>query len=406
MKELEDKYIDLILKRCLSFKSSNSLMIYIDLKEHLFLAERIKTRAQEMGVSDVVITVSDIDEVHDYLISTKIDDITLQPCFDCSVWDEYAKKGSALLFLSSTVPGIMDDISSDKIEKMSKLRNTTRPYYCENVSKYTFPWCIAAFPNKRWAECIFPNDENAYDKLFLNIMKMCMVDKDDPVKAWEEYIAKNNYYRDRLNELGITGMHYRNSLGTDLYVEKPRDNIWLNLDKVDANGNQIIVNMPSYEIFTSPDCRKTNGVVYSSRPLVYNGTVIDKFFIRFADGKVVECGAETGEEALHSMIFDNENGDRLGEIALVPNNSPISNTGLVFYETLYDENASCHLALGRGFSKCFDSYIGTSEEVLINSGLNVSQVHTDFMIGTSDLEIEADTREGKKLIFKNGNFNL
>lgn len=406
MKELEEKYINLILKRCLNFKTGNSLMIYIDLKEHLPFAERIKAKAMEMGVSDIVITSNDLDEVHDYLSKTNVSDITLQSCFDRFIWDEYAKKGSALLFLNSIVPGIMDDISSEKIKKMAELRNATRPYYCSNVGKYTFPWCIVALPNQRWAEKVFPGDEKASEKLFLNIMKMCMIDIDDPVKAWDEYIQKNNYYKNRLNELEITSMHYRNSLGTDLYVEKPRDNSWINLDKTDVNGNQMIANMPSYEIFTSPDCMSAQGIVYSSRPLIYNGSLIDKFFIRFKDGRAIECGAEVGDEALHSMIFDTENSDRLGEIALVPNDSPISNTGLVFYETLYDENASCHLALGRGFPKCFEGYEELTEDELADKGLNLSESHTDFMIGTSDLEIEADTKEGKMLIFKNGNFNI
>lgn len=404
MRELEEKYIDLILKRCLNFKTGNSLLIYVDLKEHLEFAERVKIKAQEMGVEDIVITCNDLDEIHEYLMNTSLEDISLQPCFDRSIWDTYAKKGSAMLFLGSLVPGLMDDVAADKINKMAKLRNETRIYYRENVGKYTFPWCIANLPNERWAEKIFPSDKNAYDKLFLNFMKMCMVDKDDPVRAWEDYIKQNNYYKNKLNELEITGLHYRNSLGTDLYVEKPKDNIWINLDKTDALGNQMIANMPSYEIFTSPDWRKTNGIVYSSRPLVYNGAIIDKFFIRFRDGKVVECGAEEGNDALQSLVFDNDNADKLGEIALVPNDSPISNTGLVFYETMYDENASCHLALGGGFPKCFSGDLTDSE--LADRGLNFSICHTDFMIGTSDLEIEADTNQGKKLIFKNGNFNI
>lgn len=406
MRELEDKYIDLILKRCVNFKRSNSLLIYADLKEHIPFAERIKEKAKEMGVNDIAITWNDLDEIRDYLRETKLEDIVYQDSFDRSIWDEYAKKGGALIILNSMVPELMDDIEPEKIAKMVSIRNSTRPYYCENVTKYMFPWCLVALPNERWASKVFPNDEKAYEKLFYNIMKMCMVDRDDPVKAWEEYISQNNYYKNRLNELEITGMHYRNSLGTDLYVEKPSDNIWVNLDKPDFYGNQMIANMPSYEIFTSPDCRKTQGIVYSSRPLDYNGTLIDKFYIKFENGKAIDCGAEVGEEALRSLVFNAQNNGMLGEIALVPYDSPISNTGLIFYETLYDENSSCHLALGGGFSKCFPGYKECSEEELISRGFNSAIEHTDFMIGTSDLEIEADTKEGKKLIFKNGNFNI
>ena len=300
----------------------------------------------------------------------------------------------------------MDDIAADKIQKMVTLRNETRPFYCKYVGQYRFPWCIANLPNESWAKKVFPNDDNAYDKLYLNIMKMCMVDKEDPVLAWQQYIEKNNYFKNILNELEITGMHYRNSLGTALYVEKPKNNIWINLDKTDYYGNPMIANMPSYEIFTTPDYRKTYGVVYSSRPLVFNGVLVDNFFIKFEDGKAIDCGAEVGADALRNLIFENQNTDMLGEIALVPYDSPISNTGIVFYETLYDENASCHLALGRGFPKCFPGYKEFSDDELLLQGCNYSPIHTDFMIGTKDLEIEADTKEGKVLIFKDGNFNI
>lgn len=406
MEKLKEKYIDLLLNRCVNFETSKSLLIFVELKEHLDFAEMVKNKAIEMGIDDVSITINDLDEIHDYLKNTDISDITLQPNFDRTIWDHYAAKGGALLILGTSVPGLMDDISSDKIQKMTKLRNATRPYYSKNVSKYMFPWCIANLPNERWAKKVFGDDVNAYEKLFLNIMKMCMVDKENPVKAWEEYIAQNNYYKDRLNELEITGMHYRNSLGTDLYVERPKESTWLNLDKRDYHGHKMIANMPSYEIFTTANRNKTEGIVYSSRPLIYNDVVINNFYVKFHEGRVIDCGAEVGEEALRSLIFENENADYLGEIALVSHDSPISNTGIVFYETLYDENASCHLAFGHGFPKSFANYKDISDEQLLELGCNNSSVHTDFMIGTSDLEIEADTKEGKILIFKNGNFNI
>lgn len=406
MKKFEDKYIDLLLKRCINFDTSKSLLICIDLKEHLLFAEKVKEKANQMGIFDVSISINDKDELHDYLKNTNISDIKLQPCFDRHIWDEYAIKGGGILILSSEVPCLMSDVSPDKLKAASKIINSTRPFYFEHVGQYRFPWCIAALPNERWAKKVFPNDKDAYEKLYLNIMKMCMIDKDDPIKAWKEHIDKNNYFKNKLNELEITGMHYRNSLGTDFYVEKDKDTIWINSDKTDYFGNRIISNMPSYEIFTTPDCRKTKGVVYSSRPLIYNGVLIDDFYLKFDDGKVVDCGAGVGENVLRSLVFDSTNTDMLGEIALVSHDSPISNTGIVFYETLFDENASCHLALGRGFPKCFNGYENLSEEELEKQGCNIASDHVDFMVGTSDLEIEADTKEGKKLIFKNGNFNI
>lgn len=406
MEELERKYIDLILNRCLNFEQSKSLMIHCDLKEHVEFALKVKERANGLGIFDVCINVNDLDEIHEYLKNTNVHDIKVNPLIDRTNWDNYAMKGGALLFLNSTVPGLMDDIDAEKIQKWFKEKESTNKYYRKNVSRYIFPWTIVVLPNERWAKTVFKNDLNAYQKLYLTIMKMCMIDKENPLEAWDRHIIENNYYKDKLNSLGVTKMHYKNSLGTDLYLEIPENNLWLNLDKKDAHGNQIISNMPSYEIFTTPDYRKTNGIVYSSRPLYYNDTCINDFYLEFKDGKVVSCFAKEGQKNLEKLVFEQEGANYLGEVALVPFDSPISNTGLVFNETLFDENASCHLALGRGFTKCFNDYNKFSDEELKEKGLNISSVHIDFMIGTSDLEIEAETNKGKVLIFKNGNFNL
>lgn len=406
MIELERKYVDLILQRCVNFEQAKSLMIHCDFKEHIAFAELLKQRANELGIFDVCINVNDLDDIHDYLMTTPVEDIKLNPIINKSAWNEYAKKGGALVFLNSTAPGLMDDVPAEKIEKWHKESETVVPYYRANVSKYAFPWCIVGMPNERWARSLFPDCDNAYERLYLYIMKMCMIDTKDPVLAWQEYIEGNNYFKNRLNELSIRTMHFQNSLGTDLTLEIPEGNIWLNLDKTDAKGGQMIANMPSYEIFTTPDYRKTNGIVYSSRPLVYGGKLIEDFSITFKDGKVVSVSAKKGQELLEKIIYETPGAEYLGEVALVQNDSPISNTGLVFNTTLYDENASCHLALGRGFSKTFPGSETATDEELHEKGLNLCKNHIDFMIGTPDLDITAQTSEGQKLVFKKGNFNI
>lgn len=406
MEELERKYIDLILNRCLNFEQSKSLMIHCDFKEHIPFAQKVKERANALGIFDVCINVNDLDLIHEYLKNTKLEDIRVNSLIDKTNWDNYALKGGALLFLNSTVPGLMDDIEEEKIQKWVEEREKTTRYYRKNVSKYTFPWTIVALPNERWAKTVFQNEVNAYEKLYLTIMKMCMIDKENPKEAWDQYITRNNYYKNILNSLHITKMHYKNSLGTDLYLEIPENNIWVNLDKKDASGNQMIANMPCYEIFTSPNYKKTNGIVYSSKPLYYNNARINDFYLEFKDGKVISCFAKEGQKNLETLIYEQEGANYLGEVALVPNDSPISNTGLVFNETLFDENASCHLALGHGFVKCFDNHENLTTEELKEKGLNICSPHVDFFIGTEDLEIEAETKKGKILIFKNGNFNL
>ena len=406
MEELENKYIELLLKKCLNFEKGKSLLIHVDFKEHLKFAEKIKEKAIEMGINDICICCNDLDDIHEYLKNTNLEDIKLNPLISRSDWDVYAKKSGGLLFLNSTVPELMDDIPTEKIQKWFSERAKSETYYRKYVKSYVFSWTIAALPNERWGKYVFPNEENSYEKLFLYILKMCMVDKKDPVIAWDEYIKQNNFYKDKLNQLEITKMHYTNSLGTDLYVEKPKENKWMNLDKKAITGRDMIVNMPSYEVFTTPDCRKTNGIVFSSRPLIYGDAIIDNFSLTFKDGHVIKCEAKVGQEILEKLIYENKNGDLLGEVALVPHDSPISNTNVVYNETLFDENASCHLALGSGFPLAFPNYNGENEEQLYELGFNKTNVHTDFMIGTGDLSIEADTNQGKKLIFKKGNFNI
>ncbi len=400
MEELERKYIELIINKCFDFKKSRSLLINCDFKEHIDFAEKIKKYCNSIGILDVCIHVNDLDEIHNYLKNTDLDDIKLNPLIDRTPWNEFAIKGEPILFLSSTVPGLMDDIEVEKIEKWVKEREKSTIYYRQNVSRHNFPWSIVAVPNERWAKLIFGDTEDAYEKLYLNIMKMCMVDKDNPVLEWDKYIEQSNYYKEMLNSLDISKLHYTNSLGTDLYIELPSDNIWMNAYR------DTICNMPSYEIYTSPDYRKTNGVVYSSRPLYYNDCLIDNFMMEFSNGEVVNVSAKEGQDILEKLVFGIENMNKLGEVALVPYDSPISNTGLVFNETLFDENASCHLAIGRGFPGSIRNGNLLKEEELLKRGINQSIGHTDFMIGTKDLNIEAETNKGKVLIFKNGNFNI
>ena len=299
----------------------------------------------------------------------------------------------------------MSDIESNKILKMNQVVAPTFSHYRAN-NKYNFPWVICAYPNERWAEYIFKCDSKAYMKLYNYIIEMCMINTQDPVASWNTYIEKLNEYKNKLQEMKIEKLYYKNGLGTDFEIGFPKDYKWINLDKKDNFGSSIIVNMPSYEIFTTPDYRTANGIVYNSRPLVLQGNVIDRFYIEFKDGQAVKYSAEVGNNYLKQLIENHTNSNYLGEVALVNNDSPISNTGIVFYNTLFDENASCHLALGNGNPVVINNYKELTKEELKSMGINSSNVHVDFMIGTPDLEINAYTESGKKRIFTKGNFTI
>ena len=414
MSKIEEKYIDLLLQKGVSARDLDSLLIYINFKEHMPFAEMVKQKAYALGVKEVEIMLSDTIGLHDMLKETSVDEISLdnpevRPYIDKSKWDEYARKHGGILFLTSTVPGILDDIPQEKIQKWSMESFKTNKYYRENTSTGVFTWTIAALPNQVWAEKVFPNDNNAYEKLYNAILTACMVDTDDPVKAWEEFFVRCDLITKRLNELDIKSLHYQNSLGTDLNIVLPEDHIWVNSNENNTKGSPVMCNIPSYEIFSSPDCTQTNGIVYSTRPLVLYGQTVEDFYLVFKNGIVVEFGAKKGKEALESFLhqkdIDPENvTDRLGEVAFVEYDSPISNTGIVYYETLFDENASCHLALGESFMETIKVGKEMNREELLACGLNQAIDHEDFMIGSKDLSIIARTSNGEVPIFEEGNF--
>jgi aminopeptidase len=403
IKELDRKYAQLLLRKCLCFKNTDTLLIEYMTHEHDDFVKIIVEEAKKMDIKDIVLCCNDSDEVRKYLANTEIDEIKLNPLIDRSSWDEVAKRHGCILHINTFIPNLMNDIESEKIRKMNQAIAPTFSYYRAN-NKYNFPWVICAYPNKRWAEFLFKNDSDAYLKLYDYIIKMCMVDSNDPSRSWDESINNLNEYKEKLQDMQIKKLSYKNELGTDFEIGFPKNYKWINLDKRDNYGNPIIVNMPSYEIFTTPDYRTANGIVFNSRPLVFHNNIIDNFYIEFKDGVAVNYKAKIGNELLKELIENSKNSNRLGEVALVNNNSPISNTGIIFYNTLFDENASCHLALGRGNPSTVVNYQNMTPEELNDVGINNSNVHVDFMVGTPDLEIVADTETGKKLVFKKGNF--
>ena len=400
---LENKYIDLILNRCLNFNKSKSLFInYI--KDNKDFVNKIVSKAQEMGINDIYLDEEDLNITHDLLKKLSMEEIKEDKYFRSDVWDTYASKNASFLMLESYIPGLMDDIEEEKISVSNFIKRSTKPLYKKKQMTYDIPWCICCVPNEKWAELLFPNHNNSYELLYKTILDICMIDEKNPIDNWNNYIENTIKKVNKLNELKIKKMRYTNSLGTDLTIELIPDSIWEGVGT--GKEKNMLVNMPSYEIFTSPDYRKTNGIVYSSKPLNYNGAVIDKFWLEFKDGKAINYDAKKGKDILKGIIESDKTSSYLGEVALVSYDSPISNKNLVFYETLLDENASCHLALGDGFKTVLKDYKKFSDEEIKEKGLNSSKVHVDFMIGTSDLNIEAESDKGNITIFKDGNFNI
>ncbi len=404
MEELENKYIELLLKRCLNFNKAKILFINYQ-TDNLDFIKKVEKKAYEMGVEEVFLRDEEVMKRHDLLKQIPLDAIATEPLFNNAIWDKYASQNAAFLLLESEFPHLMDDIEPEKLSQMQIIDRMTKPLYKKKQSEYSIPWCIASLPSTMWTKNMFPelDDKTAYEKLFKLICSMAMADTKDPIISWNDYFNRQKKIVDRLNNLEITHMKYQNSLGTNLTVFLDKSAIWRS-----AGRKDMIVNCPSYEIFTTPIYYRTEGIVYASRPLCFNGSFISDFYLEFKNGKVVNYGAKEGKELIKGIIESDDFSAYLGEVALVPNNSPISNTGLVCGNTLLDENASCHLALGGGFKDCLRYYdeLSNYEKYLNRIGLNLSKNHVDFMIGTEDLNIYAKTNEGKKLIFKNGEFNI
>lgn len=311
-----------------------------------------------------------------------------------------------MIYLLSEDPDGLNGMDQEKYGKAMQERfKVIKPYRDAMDNKYQ--WCIAAVPGKAWAKKIFPNDRPsvAVEKLWEAILKTSRCTTDDPMKEWDEHNRDLENRCKYLNSLKISELIYKSSNGTDLRVGMIPQGKFMGGGEYSLSGNYFNPNIPSEECFTTPMKGKAEGIVYSSKPLSYRGQLIENFSLRFENGKAVEARAEKNEELLKQLITADENSGYLGECALVPYDSPISNSGLLFYNTLFDENAACHLALGRGFTNCIENYENYTKEELHKMGVNDSMLHEDFMIGTSDLSITAKTEDGKEVpIFRNGNW--
>ena len=311
-----------------------------------------------------------------------------------------------VIFLESEDPDGLKGVNQVKSSKAAQARyKVIKPYRDQMENKYQ--WCIVGVPGAAWAKKVFPGESRsrAMEKLWEKILITARVNEDgDPVAAWD---AHNRDLSDRckyLNDLGIETLEFKSSNGTDLRVGMIEDALFMGGSE-EALGSGIVFNpnIPTEEVFISPMKGKAEGIVYSSKPLSYRGELIENFSIRFEDGKAVEVKAERNEDLLREMVSMDEGAAYLGECALVPFESPVNEAGVLFYNTLFDENAVCHLALGHGFTNTLRDYDKYTLAECYEKGINDSMIHVDFMIGTRDLSIVGVTRDGRRVqLFENG----
>ncbi len=404
MKKLQEKYAEVLLKSCLKVEKDQPLLIGFNIEVIDFVRIIVK-KAFEIGIKDIYFDSTDPYLKHDALKYLEIEDLKKLTFWNKDIWNVYARKNAAFLMLASETPGLMKDIDSKKMTEMTKYAYETRREFDDLRDQSKVAWCIAAVPTKAWAEELFKDSKEPINELWDKIFDICSIKEENPVFIWDEKIKKLQARANKLTGYQFKTLKYESSNGTNFKVDLPKNHIWAASKEKLLNGKEVLVNFPTEEVFTSPDCLTAEGIVYSSKPLSY-GNIIDEFSIKFEKGKVVEVHAKKGEEVLKNMVNICENSNMLGEVALVPYDSPISNTNQLFLETLFDENASCHLALGDSFPECIKDGPTTDKEILLEKyHLNKCDSHVDFMIGNKDMNITGITQAGKAVpIFKNGNF--
>lgn len=372
------------------------------------LVEAVVKEAYEVGAKQVIVNFYDdkISRLH-----YEYQDIeTLKHIPDYIIEQKTAplREGACVLHIISEIPEVMAGIDSKKLQEASIARQTALKELSEITMASKVQWSIVGYPNIDWARKVFPNeiDEIAMHKLTDAILESVQVLEDnDPVEYWKQHDADLRNYVDLLNDYNFKCLHFKNSLGTDLKVDLVNNHIWAGGDEETPSGIMFNANMPTEEVFTMPYKYGVNGVVHSTKPLSYNGSLITNFSLTFKDGKVVDYSANENEDVLTTLIEFDEGSSYLGEVALVPYHSPISMSNILFYNTLYDENASCHLALGRAYPMNVKGGVEMSQEELDEAGSNNSMTHVDFMFGNEDMEIIGITQDGTEIqVFKHGDF--
>lgn len=406
-KDLLKKYANLAVKVGVNIQKGQILVLNspIECKD---LAREIVKAAYENGASYVMVRWSD-DIINKTYYEYALDEVLKEvPEYVISQMHYIVDKKAAVISISAPTPGLMKDIDGRKLMIASKAMEEKISFYRKHMMSDGSQWLVIACATYAWANKVFPelSDEEAYDKLWASIFKACRVTLDnDPVLEWEKHMENIAKYNRILNEYNFEALEFKNDLGTNLRLKLVKNHIWGGGGEYDCNGVFFAPNIPTEETFTMPDRCGTSGTVVATMPLNYQGKLIENFKLEFKDGKVVSYSALKEEETLKNLLEIDEGSNRLGEVALISLNSPISDMKILFYNTLFDENASCHLALGNAYTMNIKDGDKLSEEELIKRGYNKSSVHVDFMFGSPDMEIVGIKENGEKIqVFKKGNF--
>ena len=396
-KSLLKKYAELIVRSGIALKKGQSVIVYSDVNIESFTALVVE-ECYKAGAKHVIVEWSSQACARiAYKKGNKEALATTLP-YEIEKQKWYCDELPCLIVLESEDPDAMAGLDQKKLAYVrGKRRAAVFPYRQQRDNHEQ--WCIAGVASPAWAKKIFPDlpRGKAVEKLWEAILATSRADDGNGIENWKKHDENLKGRCSYLNSLNLVELHYTSSNGTDLTVGLNPDVIFLGGGESTLEGVYYQPNIPSEECFTSPIRGKAEGIVYSAKPLSYGGTLIEDFYVRFHEGKAVEVKAKRGQEALESILSIDEGSAYLGECALVPYDSPINNTGLLFFNTLYDENAACHLALGAGFTNLYKNFEKYSDEELHSFGINKSMSHVDFMIGSKDLNIVGTRSNGEKV---------
>lgn len=400
------EYAKLIVEIGTNIQKGQKLMINAPV-DCAYFVRLCASAAYDAGCAEVIINWSDDYLTREKYLKASDEIFDTVPEWRVKFFNDCANEGTARLSIYASDPENMKGVPVDRIQRQEIANGNALKDYREKMMANAFPWCVASIPIPSWAKKVSQNstEDEAMNTLWNMIFQATRISGDGKaVDKWKEHI---NIIKERcnlLNNFDFKYLHYTNSLGTDLSIELPENHIWMGGSENTLNGQEFVANIPTEEIFTAPKKHGVNGKVVASLPLVKDGNIINGILFEFKDGKIIKATSETNEEILKAAISVDEGASYLGEVALVPFNSPISNMKTLFYNTLFDENASCHLAFGEAYP-CLKDANELDSNHLKERGLNNSITHEDFMIGTSDLNIIGITHKGEKIpVFIDGNF--
>ncbi|MGM0845231.1 MAG: aminopeptidase [Bacillota bacterium] len=400
-----ERYADLLIRVGINLQEGQTLIINAPITEADFVAQ-LTEKAYDTGARNVLVEYS--DEKLRRLTMEKAPEEGLKdfPLWKAKGFVEMAKENATLINLNSPNPTLLKGIDANRIAMANKASGEAFKDFQPYISGGRISWLIAAVPSTAWAKSVFPDlsEEEAVEELWEKIFYTTRVDQENPVQLWEKHIDKMTKKADHLNARAYRKLHYKGP-ETDFTVELHSKSKWICAQFTNDQGVNFVPNLPTEEVFTIPVRDSVNGKVSSTKPLNYSGNLINNFSLTFKDGKVIDFSAEEGYDTLKALLQTDEGASFLGEIALVPHNSPISNTNIVFNNTLFDENASCHVALGNALSICVENGKNMSKDELKEIGFNESLTHVDFMIGSENLDIDGIREDGSvEHIFQKGNW--